>query len=120
MASPSCFKVLVDHAEGARIAQLVVERIGLRRVERGEQERHGRDRRELARSEDLAGEQLAKQRDRRRAAAVSASFRGAVRSTRIKSSRSAVLCRTSTWLPARNGGWSLVRRARGQVDIPAA
>ena len=58
--------VLVDDAEGAGVSQVVIERIGLLSFERGHHQGHHRDRRELARRKDLAGEQLAKKRHRGR------------------------------------------------------
>ena len=55
----------MDHAEGAGVSQVAVERVGLRGIERGDHESHHRDRGELAGREDLAGEKLAKERQRR-------------------------------------------------------
>ena len=60
-------KVLVDDAEGAGVAQITVERIGLLGIERGHHQSHHRNRRKLAWREDLARKELAKERHRSRA-----------------------------------------------------
>ena len=56
---------LVDHVEGPRITQFVVEGVGLRGVELDGHQGDGGDRRELAGRENLAREKLSEQCQRR-------------------------------------------------------
>ena len=88
-------------------------------VEVGHEQGHGVEADQLAGREHFAGEQLAKQGERRGRAAVSASSRGAIRSTRTRISRSCPFARASTCPPARRDLRQVGVGPSPEVEVPA-
>ena len=110
MASPRRLEVLVDHAEGAGVSQVAIERIGLladrARSPSGSPSRPSRAGQARASRPGTARE---KAPSTWRAPRSSASPMVAVRSTRTTSSPGWGLLRIKTWLPGRNAGGPLGR-----------